>query len=112
MVQEMGIVRSSLLDFARWWKRRCQAIPEVRVESDRVVLHANQNNLDDLWVDVHTEKNEIIRRRLDSGRIEFSEGRIVAEEKPAVAVDVRRTREFDLRARLGNLYNSLLRKVR
>ncbi len=113
-VKARGIGTTTLADFARWWKEREEihfelatdgGKTEFRIASPRPANHS-------VWLDVSSPDgfSKMISR--ETGTAIRSEGEWQPVLRALPPQDIRRTREFDVRAFLGYWYNYFLRKLR
>jgi hypothetical protein len=115
-IRQRGIEDTTLGEYARWWKRRLAC--QVMINLDGADLHITSGTpFANPWPEgmtlriVNAKGEEAIVPA--AGRIEMKSLHWV---KPATPVpppaDIRRIREFDPRAMLGELYSTLTRKFR
>ncbi|MEK9139126.1 MAG: hypothetical protein AAB393_18555, partial [Bacteroidota bacterium] len=111
-VQEKGIGGTTLGDFASWWKKRAVSPLSLHLEGSMVRVELP----DAFDASVHVRLTNasgyeaIVRPQtlLDLSSLVWTK----SAPMPEVPSDIRRLRDFDPRATLGNLYNTLIRKLR
>ena len=111
--REEGVERTTLGEYARWWKQRIAAKFRLEVDGDTVrIRHSGASIPDDVWFRVaDAGGNEVILQTNES--IDLKSVQWTTPQKPVPPPeDVRRTREFDPRQAVGELYNTLIRKLR
>jgi hypothetical protein len=110
--RKSGVVSISMGDYARWWLRRAEVHPFVSVEARQL----------------HLEPADRLEERDIGVCVSFADGREARiPPKPVTDLhtlyytrraavprppDIRRIREFDPRRVLGDVYNSMLRRIR
>ena len=116
-VEQRGIGNVTLREYARWWKVR-QSLRLTLVFQDDVLTVTGAPDPEDLesasiWLRVVRPdgKHTIvpIEPRIDLGQ---GVAWIPRADPVLPPDDIRRTRDFDLRGMLGNLYTSMSRKLR
>jgi hypothetical protein len=112
--REEGVEKTTLGEYARWWKRRIGVKFTAHNDGDVVrIQQAYAPAPDDVWLRVvNTKREEVVlpmNERIDlKSVIQWS-----VPEKPSLPPDdIRRSREFDPRQMVGQLYNTLIRKLR
>jgi hypothetical protein len=109
-----GIRPMTLGQFAHWWDQRSKVHPEIRSEARWLHLDPAstvQADESEVWMRVvrHGGQEAIIPL---TGRVELDH--LTWRDPPTFTVpeDVHRMREFDPRRMLGDLYNSMIRRMR
>jgi hypothetical protein len=111
MIHEMRTGKTTLLEYARWWKRRVESLPELTADPGGVTVRSAGG--DDVWVQVTLPDGKAIRRPAVPGAIRIDEfADVVPAERISPPSDIRRIREFDARSRFADFYNAILRKLR
>ena len=108
-----GVEIMTLGAYAEWWKRRIAVRYAADVEGEVVRIHDSGSPFPgDVWLRVtNTRREEVILPAGES--IALFSLRWTAPVVPAPPpADIRRIREFDPRKMLGELYDSLVRKLR
>jgi hypothetical protein len=109
-----GVRALTLGAFARWWERRSGLTPDLRVEKGWLLVDRSSSSAmsesDTLIRILSPEGKEAVLapgERLDLELVRW-------DEPPAFSPpgDLRRIREFDPRRMLGDLYNSMVRRMR
>jgi hypothetical protein len=112
--REAGVEKTTLGEYARWWKRRIGVKYAANIDGDVIgIQHASTPTLDDVWLRVVNTKGEEVMLPLTEkidlkSVIQWS----VPTKPPLPPDDIRRTREFDPRQMVGQLYNTLIRKLK
>lgn len=114
--QMKGVNDITLGGYARWWKKRLHSRPIFDFREDRVMIQnvdevpANQGG--SLWLRVRKPSGE--ESLVNPGR-EIALLHDLDWKKPEIAAvpgDLSRIREFDPRTLLGNVYSTVLRKMK
>jgi len=113
-LRDQGLEPMTLGDFARWWARRGEASYAAAVEGNVLKFHAaDDSSLSEGGVFVRVverggrEAVVPIESEIDLGTLQWVEPR-----KYHTPLDIRKIREFDPRRTLGDLYNTMMRKLR
>jgi hypothetical protein len=111
--REEGVEKTTLGEYARWWKRRIAVKYTASVDGDVVrIQYAGTPAPDDVWLRVvNARRDEIILPMSEKVDLK-SAGWTAQEEFPLPPDDIRRAREFDPRQMVGQLFNTLIRKFR
>jgi hypothetical protein len=115
-MQQRGITNVTLGEYARWWKIRQQEECALVLEDELLSVvrprGGKENGGEKLSLHITRVAGEEvlvpIRKRIDLKALEW---RSVVRSSPPPQ-DIRRTREFDPRAMLGEIYNTVVRKFR
>jgi len=109
-----GVRTTTLGAFARWWEKRARAHPDLRV--DKGWLTADRGST------IFLAESEVMVRLVNpDGKEavvapgEFLDLELLRWEVPPIfspPADLRKIREFDPRRMLGDLYNSMVRRIR
>ena len=113
-VQERGIDNVTMCEYARWWKERQRLKVSVSLDGDILFtgLDGQGAARDDVWLRLSRMGAEEIIAPL-SDRIDLkSAGWTVGAKPLSPPADIRRIREFDPRAMLGDLYGKMMRKLK
>jgi len=116
LMNKMEIASTTLGDYARWWKNRETCVLKAEFGGDVIGIDLERGDVGtyhDLWIEVTTPDGRSQRLPVDGGKVDLrkNEGWETIQRAPAPA-DIRRIREFDPRAALGQLYTLLQRKLR
>lgn len=109
-----GVRSLTLGQFAHWWEQRLKVHPEIRTEGQWLHLDAAstiQSDESGVWMRVVRRGGQEAIIPL-SGRVEFDH--LTWSDPPAFTPpqDIHRIREFDPRRMLGDLYESMIRRIR
>jgi hypothetical protein len=112
--REEGVEKTTLGEYARWWKRRIGVKYTASIDGDVVRIEcAGVPALDDVWLRVVNVRRDVVILPMSEKVDLKSVLRWTVSEKPPLPPDdIRRTREFDPRQMVGELYNTLIRKLR
>jgi hypothetical protein len=112
--RENGVEKTTLGEYARWWKRRIGVKYTASVDGEIVrIQYAGAPAPDDVWIRLINAKNEEVILPVSEKVDLKSVGRWTAPGRPlAPPDDIRRMREFDPRQMVGELYNTVIRKLR
>lgn len=110
-VRMKAVDNMTLLEYARWWKRRLLSRPHrISVEGNEIAIQPSDTHHEDVSVRISlVDEKEVIvplRPRIDLKNLVWEQRR----EPDPPPEDIRRIREFDPRAALGEMYNRFLRK--
>lgn len=109
-VKEKGIGNTTMLDYARWWKKRLRYRPEIVFENDQLKTQSSKQPDDSVGLRVvKPDKSEafvVASAEIDLQSLTWRPARPVANAPS----DIRRIREFDPRGMLGDLFTTLTRK--
>ncbi len=109
-VAEKGIENTTMLEYARWWKKRLSNRLEISFENTKCKVRSPKSVDESLWLRVvNPDKREVVvpvSDEIDLQSIEWNSQRLAAQ----VPSDIRRIREFDPRGMLGDLFTTLTRK--
>ena len=110
-VDREGIGWCILADFARWWRLREAAGLEGSISGDQLSVEGGERG-GDFWYEITMPDRHYLRQPFGQNTVDLRAWRSW-RTRPAYASpgDIRRIREFDLRTSLGDLYNTLLRKM-
>jgi hypothetical protein len=112
MIHEMHVPKVRLVDFSRWWTRRCRAIPEMFVENKAVSVRGIAD-AEDVWVEATLPEGGFHRFQAGRRSIPLSDtGRSGGGTRLTPPRDIERIREFDVRTWFADSYNAVLRKLR
>lgn len=110
-VRQRGIGNTTMLDFARWWKKRLSYRFAIEFENGTCTVQSTKVPDDSLWLRIiRPDKAEgFVRpsREIDLNTLEWEPQR--SDYLPPS--DIRRIREFDPRGMLGDLFSALSRKL-
>ncbi len=113
-IKEKGIENITLLEYARWWKKRLASSFTCTFENSRLIVNSEKPSEDTVWLRVSRSSNEeaivplacdIVARDIDLHALPWK-----VRTRAAVPADIRRIREFDPRSKMGELITSLTRK--
>jgi len=113
-VEEKGIDNITMCEYARWWKERQRHKLSVSLEGDVLFARSDEQGAprDNVWLRLSRIGDEEIIAPL-SDRIDMkSAGWSVGAKPLSPPADIRRIREFDPRAMLGDLYGKMMRKLK
>ena len=108
-IEELGIANLTMLEYARWWKKRLQGNPSVSMSNEMVEI--DRGTLDDsVWIRiVHPDKREVIVQT--SGKHDVNSLAWTTPPSINIPDDIRRIREFDPRQMLGDVFTAITRKL-
>ena len=108
-IEDLGIANLTMLEYARWWKKRLQGNPSASIAHDKVEI--DRGNLDDsVWMRIiRPDGREAVVQT--SGRHDMSA--LEWTTPPAIKIpdDIRRIREFDPRQMLSDVFTASTRKL-
>jgi len=113
-VRRMGIDFTTMLDFASWWKCRETIKLRIKVANDAMTFETGlvKAERSDVWVEVSLPNGKTALRPLLEERTELRDaGFGESSHRVPAPPDIRRIREFDPRAAIGQWYNALMRKL-
>jgi hypothetical protein len=111
--REKGIETATFGEYARWWKRRTtsKCVVDAGSASASVSVHPGGANADDLWLRVSRapglEAVVPVAENLDMERLPWAPMTLTN-----LPPDIRRTREFDPRSLVGDIYTVMMRKFK
>lgn len=111
--QERGIESSTFGEYARWWKRRSlsKCLVDTGSASASVSIQTGGAGADDFWLRVSRapglEAIVPLTGSLDLERLPWGPMTLTT-----VPPDIRRTREFDPRSVVGDVFTEMMRKIK
>jgi hypothetical protein len=111
--QQKGIDAATFGEYARWWKRRSvsKCVVDTGSASATVNVKAGGDNADDLWLRASrapgVEAIIPLAGTLDLERLPWKPMML-----QACPPDIRRTRDFDPRSLVGDIYSEMMRKFK
>ncbi|MBI5474586.1 MAG: hypothetical protein HY961_19795 [Ignavibacteriae bacterium] len=108
-IEELGIGNVTMLEFARWWRRRLKGTYSVEISTESLRIDLGKMD-DSVWLRViHPDAREAIVR--SSGIVNLNEIAWTSQEQYEVPDDIRRIREFDPRQMFGNIFRTVTKKI-
>ncbi len=113
LIREHNIESMTMGEYARWWKRRISTFFTITLDGSILRVDGSASISDDVYLRIVDPKGQeaIVSA---SGSMDLKSG--LPWITPAAAVrppsDIRRIREFDSRQKLGELYDTLIRKLK
>jgi hypothetical protein len=113
LVRQPGIENMTMSAYARWWKRRIGVKFTMNLAGGDVhIQHAEGDMPNDVWLHVVNPSGGEATLQISASIDLKSVRQWTFPEKPAPPPqDLRRIREFDPRQMVGELYNTLIRKL-
>jgi hypothetical protein len=112
-VRERGIETATFGEVARWWKRRSlsKCVADTGTSRAAVSLQPVGNKADDLWLRVSRAPG--VEALIPyASTLDFESIPWVPMGLSAPSADIRRTREFDPRSLVGDIYTEMMRKFK
>jgi hypothetical protein len=113
-IQERGISNVTMGEYSRWWKNRRGNSLHVSLNGAVLSITYDEPGEDhhDIWLHISRRGAGEMLAPL-SGQIDLTRARWVPGPKPVTPPpDLRRIRDFDPRAMLGDLYGKMMRRLK
>jgi hypothetical protein len=115
LLAERGIENTTFADYGRWWKTRVQTAASMIIDLEAEILESRSSGPDVIenthWLHITNvgDREQLVPfgSRIDLAKTDPD----MTRQKATVPADIRRIRKFDVRAMLGELYTTLVRKL-